>query len=111
MIILNCGYDRENNTDIRVNRVRGDDRQETNAKILELFDKGYEENIVIAKYWMNNKSNLVDSLLAATLGYPLILGTDKVTMVQVNAIYNIVSKDSNLIQIGNGIDNAVIKKY
>lgn len=108
--VKNCGYDRDNNTDISVSRVSGDDRQETNAKILELFDKGSEENIVIAKDGMNNKSHLVDSLSAATLGYPLILGTDKITVAQVNAIYNIVSKDSNLIQVGNGIDNAVIKK-
>lgn len=108
--VKNCGYDRDNNTDISVSRVSGNDRQETNAKILELFDKGSEENIVIAKDGMNNKSHLVDSLSAATLGYPLILGTDKITVAQVNAIYNIVSKDSNLIQVGNGIDSAVIKK-
>ena len=98
------------NTNIRVSRVSGDDRQETNAKILELFDKGSEENIIVAKDGMNNKSHLVDSLSAATLGYPLTLGTERITMAQVNAIYNIVSKDSNLIQVGNGIDNAVIKK-
>lgn len=108
--VKNCGYDRNNNTNIRVSRVSGDDRQETNAKILELFDKGSEENIIVAKDGMNNKSHLVDSLSAATLGYPLILGTERITMAQVNAIYNIVSKDSNLIQVGNGIDNAVIKK-
>ena len=108
--VKNCGYDRDNNTDISVSRVSGNDRQETNAKILELFDKGSEENIIVAKDGMNNKSHLVDSLSAATLGYPLILGTERITMAQVDAIYNIVSKDINLIQVGNGIDNALIKK-
>lgn len=108
--VKNYGYDRNNNTNISVSHVSGNDRQETNAKILELFDKGSEENIIVAKDGMNNKSHLVDSLSAATLGYPLILGTERITMAQVNAIYNIVSKDSNLIQVGNGIDSAVIKK-
>ena len=108
--VKNYGYDRNNNTNISVSHVSGNDRQETNAKILELFDKGSEENIIVAKDGMNNKSHLVDSLSAATLGYPLILGTERITMAQVNAIYNIVSKDSNMIQVGNGIDSAVIKK-
>lgn len=108
--VKNCGYDRVNNTSISVSRISGDDRYETNAKILSLFDKGYEENIVIAKDGMKDKSDLVDSLAVATLGYPVILGKDKISVIQVNAICDIVNDESNLIQVGYGIDDSVIKK-
>src|SRR5699024_5263349 len=108
--VKNCGYDRVNNTSISVSRISGDDRYETNAKILSLFDKGYEENIVIAKDGMKDKSDLVDSLAVATLGYPVILGKDKISVSQVNAICDIVNDESNLIQVGYGIDDSVIDR-
>lgn len=109
--VKSCGYDRNSNTNIKVSRVNGDDRQETNAKILEMFDKSSEENIVIAKDGMNNKYHLVDSLSASMLGYPMVLGTNDIKMEQINAIGNIVKdNDCNLIQVGNGIGYDIIRK-
>lgn len=109
--VKKCGYNRENNTEINVSRISGDDRQETNAMILDLFNFKNEENIIIAKDGMENSTHLVDSLSASILGSPIVLGKDNIKQEQVNSIRDIISETGcKLTQVGNGIKYEIIRK-
>lgn len=108
--IKNCAYNRDNNKDIELNRISGEDRKETNAEILELFDSKYVSKIVVAKDGIKNKIDLVDSLGAASLGYPIVLSTDTLAISQLNSLKKIINDNYKLIQVGNGIDESTIKK-
>lgn len=101
---------RKNNNDIVLKRISGKDRKETNANVLRLFNNNDVSNIVISKDGMTGSSYLIDSLTAATLGYPIILSTDNISKSQKDFMENINSNSNlnKLIQVGYGISSKVI---
>ena len=90
------------------NRIFGEDRQETNAKVIEKFytDSKYSSVLV-------TKSNpLVDALsagpLAAKLKSPIVILGNEVSPLQNNVLYN---KNTNLVyQVGGGINQTAFNK-
>jgi hypothetical protein len=108
--IKNAAKNRSFNKDIDISRVWGDDRQTTNAKVLEMFGNNSEDQIIVAKDGMNSFSHLVDSMVGASLGYPVVLATDKLADEQAYAVNKILRNTSELIQVGYGISNQVIDR-
>ena len=110
MDIKDAAKSRRVNKDISLKRVWGNDRHETNAKVLEKFNIDSEDRIVVAKDGVKSFSHLIDSMSASILGYPMVLSTDRLIDEQVFAVDMIVSDGFKLIQVGNGIDYSIINR-
>ncbi|MFL8712001.1 S-layer protein SlpA [Clostridioides sp. GD02377] len=108
-----------------VDRIKGDDRQETNAEVIKnYFTKDKTDAIVseevksffLAKDGSTKEDQLVDALAAASIaGFnqaPIVLATDSISSDQSVAISKVVSEKGtkNLIQVGKGIANSVVNK-
>lgn len=94
-----------------VTRVEGDNRQETNAKVIEKYYKNIN-TLYVAKDGQGNKNMLIDALSAGPLAAgqgPILLATDTMSDAQVNAIKS-KDKPTKVVQIGNGIKTAVYTK-
>ena len=105
-----------------VKRLSGENRTETNAKILEKYyatagvgsDKASERPVILAKDGMTNgKYELVDALTAANLGGPIVLAKDKLSTAQESAIlkaHAVSTKNATqIMQVGEGLNSEVIK--
>lgn len=109
------------NEDDTVKRLSGDNRQDTNAEVIEEFFTGNKATIPAATKVVVAKSDnkgMVDALgaglYAGKMKAPVVLATNSLTEDQEDALNNAAIKiknDENInkIQIGEGIASAVIK--
>ena len=86
------------------NRIYGENRQETNAKVVEKFHKNID-TIIITK-----SDELIDALSVGTLAgmknAPIVMGTNKLTTSQIKVIKQ--SGYKNIIEVGGNINPNVI---
>lgn len=98
--------------DSKIDRVEGENRHDTNAKVIEkYYDK--IDTLYVAKDGYGNNNMLIDALAAGPLAAgkgPILLATDQMTDSQENAIKAKEVKPSNVVQIGNGIKTPVYTK-
>lgn len=98
-----------------IERLSGDNRQDTNAKVLETFFKD-AENVVVAK---SDNNGMVDALGAGlyagtngTDGTPVVLATNNLTEDQedyLNKSTKIDKEKASKVMVGNGISSSVAK--
>ncbi|MCC0763400.1 cell wall-binding repeat-containing protein [Clostridioides sp. ES-S-0006-03] len=92
-------------------RIAGNNRNETNAKVIEEFYKNTDlKNVYITKDGMKKQSDLIDSLavgvLAAKNSSPVVLVGNKLDFTQTNVLNTKIIK--NIVQVGGlGNENAV----
>ncbi len=92
-----------------VERVAGDNRQQTNAKILEKYYKaGTVDSVIVSKDGKGNNGELVDALTVANLAVqknaPVVLAKSSLSAEQLNMV-NLYGKSSDsLYQVGIGVD-------
>ncbi|MDL0335623.1 S-layer protein SlpA [Clostridioides difficile] len=112
-------------------RISGADRQATNAEVIkEYFDKDGVTNYFLAKDGSTKEDQLVDALAAAAVAgnfgakydndtvtgtpspAPIVLATDNLSAEQHVAVSKTVNGDGgkNLVQVGQGIADSVVKK-
>ncbi|MDM0383823.1 cell wall-binding protein Cwp10 [Clostridioides difficile] len=96
------------NKDISNNRVAGQTRQETNAKVIDKFySQSKLDGVVVA-----NQDKLIDALavgpLAAKNNSPVILATNTLDKSQESSLKG--KKSSKLFEVGGGIASSVIDK-
>lgn len=106
-----------NNTN-PVTRIAGENRQETNAKVISTFYAkngfgGAQTDVLVAKDGTRNKMDLVDALtvsnLAALNNAPIVLATNSLDKAQINAL-ELYAKGANaLYQVGHGVSLDVVK--
>ncbi|WP_290459990.1 cell wall-binding repeat-containing protein [Romboutsia ilealis] len=96
--------------------VAGEDRFETNAKIVRNYFNDVE-SIYVAKdgYTENNNEVLVDALAVGTLAADnnaaIILASEKLTTKQEEAVELVSTKnDTKVTQIGGGVKHSVVKQ-
>lgn len=94
--------------DISNNRISGDSRQDTNAKVLEKFYGNIQlEGVILAKDY-----DLVDALsvgpLAAKKDIPVVLATKDISKSQEEIL--IKKKSTKIYEIGGGIESSTINK-
>lgn len=94
--------------DISNNRISGDSRQDTNAKVLEKFYGNTQlEGVVLAKDY-----DLVDALsvgpLAAKKDMPVVLATKDISKFQEEIL--VKKKSTKIYEIGGGIESSAINK-
>ena len=99
---------------ISVDRVFGSNRQKTNAEIINRFAHSGLKQIVISKDGQNNKSELIDALTATSLAVkhnaPIVLGTNKLSNEQINAIEKKAQRTGIYVyQVGHGVSRDVLK--
>ena len=98
-----------------IQRVFGDNRQATNAEIIAKYYKddfsagvGSAENVIVAKDGQNNKNELIDALAAANMAAekkaPIVLGTNKLSKAQINALELNAKGAKALYQVGIGVN-------
>lgn len=105
----------------KVNRIAGEDRHDTNAKVIATLAD--VENVYVAKSGyvpQNGDALLVDALAAAPLAArtngAIVLATDDVTTAQEAAVKKAVTKGANnkleakLTQVGGGVNANIIQK-
>ena len=91
-------------------RIEGDNRNDTNAKVIEKFYGNKElDNIYLAKDGMANSGQLIDALavgaLAAKNGAPVLIASKKLSSTQVDVINT--KKINTITQVGgNGNEGA-----
>ena len=96
-------------------RIKGSNRQATNAEIIKRYYKGgyadsvgNAKNIIVAKDGQRNKSELVDALAAANMASekkaPIVLATNKLSKAQLEAIISNGNEVHALYQVGIGVD-------
>ena len=88
-------------------RIAGEDRHETNAKVIDKFYSDVEvENVFYAKSGMGNEDHLVDALavgpLAAKKDSPVVILGNKLHTAQEDAIAR--KKVKEMVQVGQGIN-------
>ncbi|WP_042271253.1 cell wall-binding repeat-containing protein [[Clostridium] dakarense] len=102
-----------------VARVAGDNRQETNAKVISKFyakgDASALTGVYVAKDGIQGNGVLIDALAVAPLAgrtaTPIVLATDKLSEEQVNVIEkNAKDTDNAMTQAGHGIAQTVLDK-
>ncbi|MCC0691565.1 cell wall-binding repeat-containing protein [Clostridioides sp. ZZV14-6387] len=98
--------------DRKVQRVEGETRHDTNAKVIETYyDK--LDKLYIAKDGYGNNGMLVDALasgpLAAGKG-PILLAKNDITDSQKSALDKKLNLGAEVTQIGNGVELTVIQK-
>lgn len=116
--VKKVGEDRKSQVSIDVERISGQNRQETNAKVLGLYRSVQNTTqIMVAKDGMVNNSQLVDALTASVLGNPMVLSTNRLTDSQIEAIDKLDKGDGStpslkteLVQVGLGIASNVMDK-
>ena len=104
-----------------VNRIYGDNRKATNAKVIEKYynESGFAEgvgraqNVIVAKDGQRRPIDLVDALaaanMAATKKAPIVLATSKLSKEQESAI-NPYAKDAyGLFQVGGQVNKEVVR--
>ncbi|HCQ5896595.1 TPA: cell wall-binding protein Cwp10 [Clostridioides difficile] len=96
------------NKDISNNRVAGQTRQETNAKVIDKFySQSKLDGVVVA-----NQDKLIDALavgpLAAKNNSPVILATNTLDKSQESSLKG--TNSSKLFEVGGGIASSVIDK-
>ena len=103
---------------ISVERISGNNRQATNAAIINKYAKTGLRQLVISKDGIANKSELVDALTATSLAVkhnaPIVLATNKLSDSQVNAIElkanrNNIDGNVYVYQVGHGVARDVLK--
>ena len=90
-----------------VEKIAGEDRHETNAKVInEFYDKVDVENVFYAKSGIGNEDHLVDALavgpLAAKKNSPVVILGSKLHTAQEDAIAR--KKVKEMVQVGQGIN-------
>lgn len=103
-----------------VERVSGEDRQETNAKVINKYYTGEVAGVFVAKDgYVGGNGQLIDALAVAPLAgknkAPIVLGTNDLTEEQVKAIEDNATTVSgsdkhSMFRVGNGIAETVIQK-
>lgn len=96
------------NKDVSKNRVAGQNRQETNAKVIDKFySQSKLDGVVVA-----NQDKLIDALavgpLAAKNNSPVVLATNTLDKSQEISLKN--KNSSKLFEIGGGIASSVVDK-
>ena len=99
-----------------VSRLAGENRQETNAKVINIYYKGAfgkDTDVLVAKDGQRNKMELVDALtvsnLAALNNSPIVLATNKLAKSQINALELNAKQANALYQVGHGVSLNVVK--
>ena len=97
-----------------VERLAGDDRQGTNAAVINKYHKNATTAFVAKDGYVGGKSQLIDALTAAPLagnaGAPIVLATNNVTVEQKEAVQSNFKGVKKIVQIGQGIADSVITK-
>lgn len=101
-------------TSSKVERVKGANRFETNAAVIEKYYKDANaDTVYLAKDGQAKKHELVDSLvggrLAAEKTAPVVLATNNLSNEQSDAI-ELVAGKASLVQIGGGVAKTVVEK-
>ncbi|WLD29170.1 Putative cell wall binding repeat 2 [Clostridioides difficile] len=96
------------NKDVSKNRIAGQNRQETNAKVIDKFySQSKLDGVVVA-----NQDKLIDALavgpLAAKNNSPVILATNTLDKSQEISLKN--KNSSKLFEVGGGIASSVVDK-
>ena len=96
-------------------RVAGENRQATNAAIInKYYNISNTSNVIIAKDGQNNKNELIDALAAANMASekkaPIVLATNKLSTSQINALELKGKNAEALYQVGNGVARDVVKE-
>ena len=96
-------------------RVAGENRQATNAAIInKYYTISNTSNVIVAKDGQNNKNELIDALAAANMASekkaPIVLATKKLSTAQINALELKGKKSEALYQVGNGVARDVVKE-
>ncbi|MDB3086140.1 cell wall-binding protein Cwp2 [Clostridioides difficile] len=98
--------------DRKVQRVEGETRHDTNAKVIETYyDK--LDKLYIAKDGYGNNGMLVDALAAGPLAAgkgPILLAKNDITDSQKSALDKKLNLGAEVTQIGNGVELTVIEK-
>ncbi|VFC12672.1 cell wall binding protein [Clostridioides difficile] len=98
--------------DRKVQRVEGETRHDTNAKVIETY-YGKLDKLYIAKDGYGNNGMLVDALAAGPLAAgkgPILLAKADITDSQRNALSKKLNLGAEVTQIGNGVELTVIQK-
>ncbi|WP_024621007.1 cell wall-binding repeat-containing protein [Metaclostridioides mangenotii] len=98
--------------DSKVSRVEGENRHDTNAKVIENYYTDIN-TLYVAKDGQGNNNMLIDALAAGTLAAnngPILLATEKMADSQENVLKSKENKPGTVVQIGNGIKTAVYTK-
>ncbi|MEN7553461.1 cell wall-binding protein Cwp2 [Clostridioides difficile] len=98
--------------DRKVQRVEGETRHDTNAKVIETY-YGKLDKLYIAKDGYGNNGMLVDALAAGPLAAgkgPILLAKTDITDSQKNALSKKLNLGAEVTQIGNGVELTVIQK-
>lgn len=97
-----------------VKRLAGDDRQGTNAAVINEYYNGATTAFVAKDGYVGGKSQLIDALTAAPLagnaGAPIVLATNNVSVEQKEAVQSNFKGVKKIVQIGQGIADSVITK-
>lgn len=96
------------NKDVSKNRIAGQNRQETNAKVIDKFySQSKLDGVVVA-----NQDKLIDALavgpLAAKNNSPVVLATNTLDKSQESSLKN--KNSSKLFEVGGGIASSVVDK-
>lgn len=96
------------NKDVSKNRVAGQNRQETNAKVIDKFySQSKLDGVIVA-----NQDKLIDALavgpLAAKNNSPVVLATNTLDKSQESSLKN--KNSSKLFEVGGGIASSVVDK-
>ena len=99
---------------VKVDRLGGSNRQATNAEIIDKFAKNGLNRMVISKDGQHNKKDLVDALTATSLAVkhhsPIVLGTNKLSVAQINALEKKADRNGIYVyQVGHGVARNVLK--
>lgn len=98
--------------DRKVQRVEGETRHDTNAKVIETYyDK--LDKLYIAKDGYGNNGMLVDALAAGPLAAgkgPILLAKNDITDSQKSALDKKLNLGAEVTQIGNGVELTVMQK-
>lgn len=90
-------------------RVAGEDRQETNAKVIKKYFTAPTDMVYVAKDGYAKEDQLVDALaIAPSAQAPIVLATNNVTVEQAISINAVKKNDTKLTQVGGGVAKSVI---
>lgn len=101
--------------DEKIVRVKGDNRHETNANVINKYYTKTLSNVLVAKDgYAEGNGKLVDALAAGTLAAakkaPIVLATNDLTVSQNEILELRLGSDAKVSQIGNGVQLTVIEK-
>lgn len=100
--------------DNEIVRLAGNDRQETNAKVINRYYGNATEVFVAKDGYVGGTSQLIDALTAAPLAgsknAPIVLATNNVSTAQVETAELKLKNATKMTQIGQGITKTVVEK-